>query len=339
MKKLLSISIFLALLPLSFSFALSNETCNIGFKRAADSLAKYGCAMNALAHTYADEFSRFNYNSVIYSNAPGDAVLAKAIVENRIGDAKVALQQGQNPNALIWLATSWCSDSEGVLAPCFHPPIRLLDFAAMVGNVEAIKLLLSSPRIQLNDTPNFSTAIAQATERAQPKALKILLQDPRLRISGPTPPVFHLASASLFDDKSRLADAQDVLRLLLADKRLDPNAREPQVYLYKAVRFQIYDRHREGDTTALMYEALMANPGMIEVLLEDSRVREGMNTLVSNKGKTALAIAVTGSKIVNSKNFLTQAEADEMQRDYDRSVEVLKARGGSKGSIIGRIFN
>lgn len=338
MKKLLSISIFLTLLPLSFSLAYdSDDYCNNGPHRPANSLAKYGCAVNVLVHTYADQFSRGNYKTVVYSNQPNRAALSKAIIENRIDDARAALAQGQNPNSPVWLATSWCSDSEGIEAPCFNGPIRLLDFAAMVGNVEAIKLLLSSPAIEVNDSADYSSAITEATERAQPAALKLILQDPRLHIGAKTPAVFHLASTAIDFDKTRLADAQEVLRLLLADKRLDPNTREAQPYLYAADPYNPFSRHREGNTTPLMYEALRAHPEMLEVLLQDPRVREGIN-LRSDSGKTALAIAVVGSKIIDEKSLDAEEEA-AAERNYARSIEILKSRGASKGSIIGRIFN
>lgn len=169
-------------------------------------------------------------------------------------------------------------------------------------------------------------------ERAQPKALRVLLQDPRLRIAGKTPPVFHLASTVLLFDKTRLVDTQEVLRLLLADKCLDPNAREPQQHLYGAEWFHTFSHLCESDTTVSMQEPLLAHRGMLEVLLQDSRVRDGIN-LRSDSGETA-AIAAVGSRLVDVKNFESQAEADEMKRDYDRSVELLSGRG-KKGLFLG----
>jgi len=336
MKKLFFLSILVMMLPLRFAFSKANDNCERP-GGDAKSIAKYDCAPNALASSYADSYSRFHYKGIVFRNLPESSVLARAVIENRLNNAANALHQGQNPNAQIWLPVSWCGDDERVMGPCFQEPMRLLDFAAMVGNVEAIKLLLSSPSIRVNDSPDFSSAITQATQRAHPAALKAILQDPRLRIGAKTPIVFQLAYEALFYDRARSTDVKEVVRLLLADGRLDPNQREKQAHIYAAEATNIASRHREGETTPLMDAAVQAQPEIIEVLLQDSRVRSGIN-LKSDSGKTALSIAAMGASLVKAKNFSTQSEADATKRNYDKCVELLVSKNGKKSSIFDRIF-
>jgi ankyrin repeat protein len=210
-------------------------------------------------------------------NATVDRVLLSMRYEPNISALSVAARGGQT-NILLFLLGEGSINPSEIAGDEYLPPLTL---AADNARPEAVRLLLTDDRVGPNDNRGDTNALSQACLTTMDgklaeyiEVVRILLEDTRV---DPT-----WAESFCLIAASELGDNNEILQLLLADGRADPNADYGEPFIRacaegraKMVALFLNDPRmvpwsKEGE--ALISAARNGQANVVKLLLEDGRI-------------------------------------------------------------------